>query len=333
MKKIIFDARPWLLAATVAGAFVLIKVILNLSFMWWIPRVSDSISNQHNYDMIKDFGLVAITGGSIFALSYVLFLRLYRTTEALLAAERKALAGVMGMAVSHDINNLLTIVDGYAQLLTASSAGMHPKSAGHLVKLNDGLGRLKQLTARINTAGKNAMQSRHRCIDLSELIKSTTTIAQGHKKLKQCDVDFIAGKAVTTLCNPGLIQDAAINLMLNAADAMGHKGNIQVRLVPEKNWVSIEVHDNGPGISSAMRERIFEPFYTTKTEGMGLGLLSARASAEAHGGEIEVLQSELGGACFRLRVPLRANKEGSEAVESGLSSSGNGVTDESDVSN
>ncbi|MBN2559989.1 MAG: histidine kinase, partial [Phycisphaerae bacterium] len=63
------------------------------------------------------------------------------------------------------------------------------------------------------------------------------------------------------------------------------------------------VHDSGLGVAPELRQAVFEPFYSTKPAGNGLGLLSVRAGAIAHGGTVEVTESELGGACFTVSIP------------------------------
>jgi len=96
-----------------------------------------------------------------------------------------------------------------------------------------------------------------------------------------------------------------LNLILTAAVAAGEGGRVEVRLRREHGDAVLEVHDNGSGVPEESREKIFEPFYTTKPEGTGLGLLAARMGAEEHGGSIVVGDSDLGGAAFRVRLPLK----------------------------
>jgi CheY-like chemotaxis protein len=109
--------------------------------------------------------------------------------------------------------------------------------------------------------------------------------------------------------DPSLIEQALINLVINARDAMPHGGTVTLTtrgvLGPgAAPWVEIEVADDGPGMDAELKSRIFEPFFTTKGErGTGLGLPTVLATVEQHGGNLEV-ESERGkGAHFRLRLP------------------------------
>jgi signal transduction histidine kinase len=98
-----------------------------------------------------------------------------------------------------------------------------------------------------------------------------------------------------------------LNLLINAKQAAGslNAGRIQLETLLRDGWVEVRVHDDGPGVSPELRERVFDPFYTTKgpDEGTGLGLAIAFDIAEDHGGVLDVGESALGGACFTLRLP------------------------------
>jgi PAS domain S-box-containing protein len=93
------------------------------------------------------------------------------------------------------------------------------------------------------------------------------------------------------------------NLLLNASEAMGGKGNLWIRLRQNQGWALLEVEDSGPGIPDEQRVRIFDPFFTTKPEGTGLGLSICYQIMLAHGGTIAIGGGRHGGACFTLRFP------------------------------
>jgi two-component system sensor histidine kinase HydH len=96
-----------------------------------------------------------------------------------------------------------------------------------------------------------------------------------------------------------------MNLILNSAEATGNSGEILVRLKEDNGTVFLEVHDNGPGISEEIKENIFNPFFTTKKNGNGLGLLSLKIFADQHNGSIDISNSYLGGACFSISFPKK----------------------------
>jgi signal transduction histidine kinase len=107
------------------------------------------------------------------------------------------------------------------------------------------------------------------------------------------------------------LQQVVLNLIVNAADAMAHleksQRKIVVRTAQNSDLAEIEIVDNGPGIPVEKLGEVFEPFYTTKLNGMGMGLSIARTIVEAHDGEISVRNEAARGACFRITLPLARN--------------------------
>jgi signal transduction histidine kinase len=99
------------------------------------------------------------------------------------------------------------------------------------------------------------------------------------------------------------VQQVFINLILNALDAMTEGGTLEIRAQAVHRGVEITFQDSGPGISAVEQARIFEPFFSTKSSGTGLGLTVSYNIITAHGGSLEVVQGRGPGACFRLFLP------------------------------
>lgn len=96
------------------------------------------------------------------------------------------------------------------------------------------------------------------------------------------------------------IQQVFINLILNSFDAMPDGGKYEVRARAVRRGVEIQFQDNGPGIPEAMRASIFEPFFSTKDGGTGLGLTISYNIITSHGGSLELVTDKGPGACFRI---------------------------------
>jgi nitrogen fixation/metabolism regulation signal transduction histidine kinase len=115
------------------------------------------------------------------------------------------------------------------------------------------------------------------------------------------------GEAPPVLADADLVKGILTNLLENAAEAAGEGGRILGVTAAEDGRVAIEVHDSGPGLSEQARASLFEPTITFKKRGMGLGLSIARKSALLSGGDIVLVKGELGGAGFRVLLPVATN--------------------------
>lgn len=115
--------------------------------------------------------------------------------------------------------------------------------------------------------------------------------------------------------NRQMLLSALTNLAMNAMQAMKEGGEINVEVSKIGNNVCIALKDNGPGISKDMQEQIFDPFYTTRTQGTGLGLAVVKAVAKAHGGDVRLNSEENKGCVFKVTLPLE-NKEMNQANQS-----------------
>ena len=122
--------------------------------------------------------------------------------------------------------------------------------------------------------------------------------------------EFTAGKG-EVLVDKVQIQQVLINLMRNAMEAMRESDERELTVRTVRNGdhhIDIEVSDTGPGISNDVAPRLFEPFVSSKANGMGIGLSISKRIVEAHGGEILVDRNSKGGATFRVSLPV-AGKE------------------------
>ena len=176
-----------------------------------------------------------------------------------------------------------------------------------LREIEGGSARISELVGAIKTF-THMDKAASRKVDVHAGLNSTL-IMLGHK-LKKGDVEVVRDyeKDLPHVCgHASELNQVWTNLLDNAIDAVDGQGRITVRTASEDGRVLVEVSDDGPGIPDDVRERIFEPFYTTKDvgEGTGLGLdISYRVIVEDHKGDIRVL-SEPGDTRFQVRLPVR----------------------------
>jgi signal transduction histidine kinase len=115
-----------------------------------------------------------------------------------------------------------------------------------------------------------------------------------------------AATPVEVSANPTLLSQIVTNLLVNAGEATDGKGQVAVRVTTEGGRACLEVDDDGPGVPVERRAGLFDALVTTKPHGNGMGLFSVKAAALALGGSVSVDVAPLGGARFRVTLPLRA---------------------------
>jgi signal transduction histidine kinase len=227
---------------------------------------------------------------------------LLATQAALVDAERFAAMGKTSAAIAHELKNSLNGLGMAVELIAhdpaneARVARLRPQVAHEIARLRDVVDSLLSFSRspRIERAPTDLAGVVSRAIaTLSEL-----AVERG------VSVTLHAPAALRARCDAHKVQGVVVNLVKNAIEA----GKIvDVSLGVSGDEAIIEVADDGAGLSADARDHLFEPFFTTKPNGTGLGLPTSRRFIEAHGGRIEVTTSAaLGGALFRLRLPLDA---------------------------
>lgn len=278
-------------------------------------RQAQDIHELHQLEFIKGIAFCGITSVLGFVISYEFLRRLSRQQARLLAqqgkvleAEKRATASVFAATIAHDINNILTIAQANFGLLVLSSdpqfsSVTHSDLSQLTQELSQSFGQLSQLSSRLMTLNEND-DSTVRIIDLEPVVGESVEFARRHRAVKACTLNTAWTSSARVYASSSGVQRIVLNLVLNAAEATGSNGIIEVRVRTEQSLGVIEVHDNGPGIPPEQRSLIFEPFYSSKEKGTGLGLASVVACVKANHGTVVVEDSELGGACFRVGLPL-----------------------------
>ena len=240
-------------------------------------------------------GVGALAAASLLAVAMVLVRREARRNAEERERERErrlASLGEMSAILAHEIRNPLASLKGNAQLL-ASMLRTGEKPRAKAERVVDEAVRLEQLTNDLLRFVRTGELSRTPT-DPGALVREAAASVPG-----EVAVDTASAPRVWSL-DPGRIREVVVNLVDNAV-AAGPPVSATVRAAPGR--LVIEIADRGPGVAEEDRERVFEPFFTGKTAGTGLGLAVVRRVIEQHGGTIAVLANPGGGALFRAEIP------------------------------
>ncbi len=269
-----------------------------------------TVEKLETVELFKGFAFSLVTGFLLFYSSYLALKKISRQddliikqTKSIIATERIVLAGLFSSSVCHDINNVMSIIIGNTELLMGSK-NLDAEDKASLRDISKASQRLVELSRRMMDAGKGYIPGKRNFENLSDTMKKAIDFAKIHKKIKSCRLEYEIQPNVHLHINAILIERTLMNLILNASEATNETGRILIRLFTEDNFATIEVHDDGPGLSEEMQEKVVEPFYTSKVDGNGLGLLSLKICAQQHNGTIKIRRSHLGGACFCLTFPV-----------------------------
>ncbi len=235
----------------------------------------------------------------------------------LLETQRLESLGVLAGGVAHDFNNLLTAMLGNA---TLAREALPPGGAGaeHLRHIEEAARRAADLCQQMLAyAGRNELRAQR--LDVGELVRSTTALLRVSIR-RNTRLELQLGEHLPAVrADPAQLQQIVMNLVINAADAIGERpGRIVVATfrreadaaflrtallgpeLPPGTYVGLEVRDDGCGMTPDTLARIFEPFFTTKFSGRGLGLAAVLGIVQSHRGALFVETAPGRGSTFRL---------------------------------
>jgi signal transduction histidine kinase/ActR/RegA family two-component response regulator len=238
--------------------------------------------------------------------------------KEILKTQKLESLGVLAGGIAHDFNNILTSILGNISLARMQ---MHDgeKSVKRLIEVENAASRAKDLTHQLLTFARGGEPVK-KAIDVSSLLKDSAGFATRGSSVR-CQL-ALEDDLLQVEADEGQLTQVINNLVINAVQSMPDGGTVMVRA---KNadpvnvggrWVEISVADSGTGIPEQHLQRIFDPYFTTKQQGSGLGLATCYSIIKKHGGAISV-KSTLGmGSTFYLTLPA-LEQTGTDRQETG----------------
>ena len=246
---------------------------------------------------LADLGAIAIQNARLYG-------RVFSSEESLRKSERLTTLGTLAAEIAHEIRNPLMVVS-----LLFDSLKLDENSDDNQKKdlsiIREKLDHLDQIAGRILDFGKSREAFRKN-LPLREILEEAALLVR--LKLEQSQVALTINKGLPDLLvfvDKGQIQQALLNLILNALVAMPDGGELTIEVMePTDRKVSVLVKDTGQGIPDAFKDRIFDSFLTARSDGTGLGLTISKRILRAHDGDLELLDSGPNGTVFRISLPI-----------------------------
>lgn len=242
--------------------------------------------------------------------------RLQELQAELLHMSRLTAMGEMASALAHELNQPLSAIANYlngARRLLERTSGAEPRALDALDKASEQALRAGEIIRRLRDF--LARGETERSLEaLSRLVQEACALAMVGAKERGVRVRYdFARDAEMVMVDRVPIQQVVINLVRNALDALDDQPRREIVIVTERledGFARVSVSDTGAGVDETTAGRLFEPFVTTKPEGMGVGLSISRTIVEAHGGRIWTEPNPGGGAIFRFTLRLAEATDG-----------------------
>ncbi len=264
---------------------------------------------------LPQFGLF-ITPIYAFVLAYIMIKQklfdISALADAIQTAKLTAL-GVIAASINHEIRNPLYVIKGLAETLAERVSDPSTDKGQVLTKAKEiaektivqsdrVLGIIKSFSSYAKRETDKIYEKRQ--VRVKEIVERILPFVESELNLKKIMVSQNISEGLEVFADVQSLEEIFINLIVNACQAMPDGGEIQIIAKEDQKRTTITIKDNGPGIPAEQLPRIFEPFYTTKTSGTGLGLYVVQQLVEKNGGKVEVSSEECRGTIFALIFPL-----------------------------
>lgn len=287
------------LARPVSGHDEITALILTPIFMGWVTWACVSLSELLKWASVRLRDLNTKLQQNQALLEHRISERTRQLQESqamLVQQEKQAAFGLLAAGIAHEVGNPLAAISSLVQLLNRRN--IEPETREKLMLVDDQLRRIQRTLRELVDFSRPVVHEKRRC-DVHATIDAALNIAKYYKrkKGKQILTRYAENVPLMMLVHDQLVQ-VFLNLILNAMDATEEGGTIDIQTDYEGEWLRIDVNDDGQGIPEPLRNRIFQPYVTTKETGTGLGLFVSRNIVEQHGGRIELTRTSDEGTTF-----------------------------------
>ena len=244
---------------------------------------------------LADLGAIAIENARLYE-------RVFDSEESMRKSERLTTLGTLAAEIAHEIRNPLMVVRLLFDSLELNDQDGH--QAKDLTVIREKLNHLEQIAGRILDFGKRR-ESFRRNFSIQEILEDALLLVRLKLEQSRVSIDFQpCAEECLVFVDKGQIQQALLNLILNALSAMPEGGQLELIVKREGDRALVYLRDTGMGIPEAFKTRIFESFLTGRKDGSGLGLTISKRLLRAHDGDLELVKSDREGTTFCLSLPL-----------------------------
>jgi signal transduction histidine kinase len=248
------------------------------------------------FTTLSRLGAIAIQNARLYS-------RIFSSEEALRRNEKLTTLGMLAAEIAHEIRNPLTVIKLLFDSLDLEFS-LEDARQRDVEVIGEKLDHLEEIVGRVLNFGRNR-DGLHARYDLNALLEDTLRLVRHKLQQQKIGLEYTPHTApIFVDVHEGQIQQVALNLILNAVQAMPDGGRIYISTQAEPEMAAFTVQDSGPGIPQAIQSSIFESFLTNRADGTGLGLSISKRIMRGHRGNIELIQSDQNGSCFRAWLPV-----------------------------
>jgi signal transduction histidine kinase len=241
--------------------------------------------------------------GTLAAAFNAMLQRLEQSLGAQVRSEKLALAGLFAARVAHDIRNPLASIKMQTDVLRARLRGADPATVTALDAVQRDVLQVNSVVRDLLELSRPGTLAAHP-VSLNGIVTETLDQVAPQLTYRHVSVDLrLNAGDITVNLDAARFKQALLNIINNASDAMPTGGTLTIATALDRDNVRIDVCDDGEGVDPSVVARVFDPFVSTKRDGMGLGLVNAKAVVESHGGTIALAAEVPRGTRVTLRIP------------------------------